>query len=186
MDLPDWFAPIILTMKRSVAAFREAEVPYLLAGSLACWARGGPPPGHDLDFVVKPDDAERAQRALVEAGMRAETPPEGWLLKVWDDDVLVDVIFAPTGLEVTDEMLARGDELRLLAITTRVMALDDVLASKLLALDEHALDFGKLLGIARAVREQVDWEALRARTGHSPFAQAFFTLAEGLAIAPPR
>ena len=54
-------------MKRSVAAFRAGDVPYLLGGSLACWARGGPPPGHDLDFVVKPEDAERALALLPEA-----------------------------------------------------------------------------------------------------------------------
>jgi hypothetical protein len=185
MVAPEGFEEIIVAMKRSVAAFRAADVPYLLGGSLACWARGGPPPGHDLDFVVKPEDAERALAALVETGMRPERPPEGWLLKAWDGDVLVDVIFAPTGLEVDDEMMVRGDVLRLLAVDTRVMALDDVLASKLLALDEHALDLVGLLGIARAVREQVDWPALRARTEHSPFARAFFTLVEGLDIAGP-
>jgi hypothetical protein len=118
--------------------------------------------------------------------MREERPPEEWLVKAWDGDVLVDVIFAPTGLEVTDEVLARGDEMRLLSITTRVMALEDVLASKLLALDEHSLEYTKLLRVARAVREQIDWDALRARTAPSPFAQAFFTLAEGLGVAPTR
>jgi hypothetical protein len=184
VDLPEYFLPIVATMKRSVAAFREAEVPYLLGGSLACWARGGPPPEHDLDFMVKPEDADRAVAALVGIGMRAETPPEEWLCKVWDGDVLVDVIFAPTGIDVDDEVLARGEDMRLLAISTRVMALEDVLASKLLALDEHALDYGKLLRVARALREQIDWEALRERTAGSPFAQAFFTLAEGLEIAP--
>ena len=27
---------------RGAAALREAEVPFMLCGSLACWARGGP------------------------------------------------------------------------------------------------------------------------------------------------
>jgi hypothetical protein len=32
------------------------------------------------------------------------------------------------------------------------------------------------------VREQVDWDAVRGRTAHSPYAAAFFTLAEGLGV----
>ena len=81
------FDYIDATLKKSVAAFREADVPALLGGSLAVWARGGPETHHDLDFVVKPADAERALQALEGAGMAAERPPEGWLLKARDGDV---------------------------------------------------------------------------------------------------
>src|SRR5947209_20371181 len=84
------FKQIEATLKRSIAAFRDAEVPALLGGSLAIWARGGPETRHDLDFMVKPQDAERALDALEAIGMRAERPPEGWLFKAWDGDVLVD------------------------------------------------------------------------------------------------
>jgi len=43
--------------------------------------------------------------------MRPERPPEEWLLKAWDGDVLVDVIFETVEGEVTDEHIARGEEL---------------------------------------------------------------------------
>jgi hypothetical protein len=59
-----------------------------------------------------------------------------------------------------------------------------VMATKLLALTEHSLRYEGLLQIARALREQIDWQAVRARTGHSPFARAFFVLLEGLDILP--
>jgi hypothetical protein len=179
------FKDIEATLKRSVAAFRDANVPALLAGSLAVWARGGPETRHDLDFVVKPDDAERALQALEEAGMKPERPPEGWLYKAWDGDVLVDVIFAPRGLVVDDELLARGEEREVMAIAIRLMAIEDVLTSKLMAIDEHSADYSKLLLMTRTLREQIDWRALRERTRESPFAIAFFTLAEQLSIAPP-
>src|SRR4051812_6006086 len=185
-DVPDHpFNDIEATLKRCVAAFREAGIPALLAGSLAVWARGGPETRHDLDFVVKPSDAERALQALTEAGMKAETPPEGWLLKAWDGDVLVDVIYEPRGLVVDDDLIARGEEREVMAIGIRLMALEDVLTSKLMALDEHSADYSQLLLMTRTLREQIDWGALRARTGSSPFAKAFFTLAEELSIAPP-
>jgi len=172
------------SLKKTVAALREAHVPFLLGGSLAVWARGGPETHHDLDFVIKPEDADRALAVLEDAGMRPEKPPEEWLHKAWDGDVLVDLIFAPRGLEVTDEVIERGELLHVIGITIPVMAIEDVLATKLMALHEHQLDYTSLLRIARAVREQIDWAALRARTAHSPYAAAFFVLCEELGIVP--
>jgi predicted nucleotidyltransferase len=178
------FADIERTLKRATAALRDAGVPFLLGGSLASWARGGPETRHDLDLIVKEEDAERGLEVLAQTGMRPERPPEGWLFKAWDGDVQVDLIFAPKGLEMTDEVIERGEEMEVLAIRIRVMALEDVLATKLLALDEHSLDYSSLLQIVRALREQIDWEAVRERTNSSPYAKPFFVLVEELGIAP--
>jgi hypothetical protein len=115
--------------------------------------------------------------------MRPEHPPEEWLLKAWHGDVLIDLIHGPRGLPITDEVLARSCVRSLSALRVPVMALEDVLTTKLLSLDEHQLDLSWLLQISRAVREQVDWEALRKRTDASPYAAAFFTLVERLGIA---
>jgi len=180
----DGFAKIEHALKRSAAALRDADVPFLLGGSLASWARGGPESHHDLDLMIKPEDAERALDALVQAGMRAEDPPEEWLVKAWDGDVLVDLIFGPKGLPMTDEVIARGEVIAVLGMDMRVMALEDMLTTRLMALSEHALRYEGLLRIARALREQIDWQAVRDRTASSPFARAFFVLAEGLEILP--
>jgi Uncharacterised nucleotidyltransferase len=180
------FGELVATLKKTVAALREAKVPYLLGGGLAIWARGGPERDHDLDFLVKEGDGERALQALVDAGMKPERPPEGWLFKAYDENgVLVDLIFHPTDNPVTDEMLSRGEELEVMAIKVNVVAAGDVLVSKLLALREHGLDYDTLVEMTRAVREQVDWDDVRRRTEHSPFARAFFTLAEGLELIEP-
>jgi len=170
------------SLKKAVAALRDADIPFLLGGSLAVWARGGPETRHDLDFVIKPEDADRAMAVLADAGMRPETPPEEWLRKAWDGDVLIDVIHAPRGLDVTDAVIERGDMLHVVGITIPVMAIEDVLATKLMALHEHELDYTSLLRIVRAVREQVDWASLRRRTQGSPYAAAFFVLCEELGI----
>lgn len=170
------FAAMEATLKKAAAALRDARVPFLLGGSLACWVRGGPESRKDLDFMVKPEDAERALEALSSVGMRAERPPEGWLLKAWDGEILVDLIFHPIGLEITDEVIERGDELNVFSITMPVMSLEDVIATKLLALSDHALDYESLLQISRAVREQVNWAEVRTRTEESPYARAFFAL----------
>jgi hypothetical protein len=184
MTEPDHaFQTIEESLKKAVAALREADVPFLMAGSLASWARGGPETRHDLDFIVKPDDAEAALAALESTGMRPERPPEEWLFKAWDGEVLIDLIFEPRGLQVDDELLGRGESLHLLGITIPVLSIEDLMTTKLMALSEHSLDYSGLLAIARALREQIDWPTLRDRTRGSPFAQAFFVLVEQLGIA---
>jgi hypothetical protein len=169
--------------KRAVAALRKADIPFLLGGSLAAWARGGPQTRHDLDLMVKPEDAEAALEAFAEAGMRTDKPAEEWLYKAWDGDVLIDLIFEPSGLLVDDDLLARGEDLSVLSVTVCVMTLEDVLVTKLMSLDEHSLDYTGLLQIARPLREQVDWGEVRERTQDSPYAAPFFTLLEVLDLA---
>lgn len=171
------------TLKKTAAALREAGLPYLLAGSFASWARGGPEPRNDLDFVVRPEDADKAIEALVAAGMEEVENPEEWLGKVRDDNgVMVDVITRPAGLEVTDEVMQRGDDVEVVGMTFRVMALEDVLTTKLFAFKEHFLDYETVLEMARTLREQIDWDTLRERAGDYPYAKPFFVLAEELGV----
>jgi hypothetical protein len=178
------FSDIEATLKKAAAALNGAGVPFLLGGSLASWARGGPESRHDLDLMIKRADVERAVAALTAAGMRADDPPEEWLVKAWDGDVLVDLIFSPKGLTIDDEVIARGETMSVLSMQMRVMAIEDVLITKLMAITEHNLRYEGPLAIARSLREQIDWQHVRSATESSPFARAFFVLLEGLGILP--
>jgi predicted nucleotidyltransferase len=178
------FEQLLEAMKKSAGALREAGVPFVLGGGLACWARGAPKTEHDVDFLVRPQDAERAQQALAAAGMRTEKPPEGWLLKAYDGDVLVDLIFHPQGGPVGDELFDRAEDLEVHATRLKVAALEDVFVQKLLALTEQQPDYSSVLELARSLREQVDWDEVRERTSQSPFAKGYFTLLDELQIVP--
>lgn len=177
------FEDILGAMKRAAAALRDAEVPFMLAGGLASWARGGPPTEHDVDFMLKPEDVERAGKVLEAAGFDIEQPPEAWLRKAWLGEVLVDLIHQPVNTQVDDDMLGRADEIEVQAVSMPVMAADDILATKLLALSEHACDFESVLEVGRALREQIHWDEVRRRTAESPFARAYFVLAEDLGLS---
>ena len=178
------FPELIETMKKAGAALEAASVPVLLGGGLAAWARGGPPTDHDVDFFVREEHAEAGLEALAAAGMVTERPPEGWLFKAWDAETLVDLIFRPSGGAVDDAMFARASAIEVMAQTLQVASIDDVLATKVLALNEQQPDFRSVLEIARSLREQVDWEHVRSRVDRSPFGAAFMTLVERLRIAP--
>ena len=179
------FDDLLETLKRTAAVLREADVPFLLGGGLAVWARGGPETEHDLDLMVKPEDGDRALQAFQKAGLRTAKPPEAWLYKAWDGDTLVDIIFEPSGLEIDDAAFERSDELDVHAVRMKVMSLEDVMVTKLLSLGEHEVDYDNVLEVGRALREQVDWETVRERTSDSPYARAFFYLAAELDILEP-
>jgi hypothetical protein len=189
------FDEIEAALKRTSRVLEGAEIPFLLAGSLAGWARGGPETRNDLDLIVRPKDAERALEALAAEGMRTERPPEQWLFKAWDGDVLIDLIFellqiadetgATERYRVDDELFARGEDLKVFGVLMRAMSLEDLMTTKLLALEPNALDYGGSLAIARSLREEIDWQTVRERTDSSPYAAAFFKLVEELGVVEP-
>ncbi|HYQ11024.1 MAG TPA: nucleotidyltransferase [Gaiellaceae bacterium] len=177
------FEELLDAMKTGAGALQRHEIPFVLGGGLAAWARGGPKSEHDVDFMIKPEDADAALDAMEHAGLRTERPPEGWLYKAWHDNgALVDLIFAPSGGPITDETIARAPVLEVASLRVHVFTLEDVMTTKLLALTEQEPNFGQLLSYARALREQIDWDEVRDRSEASPFARAFFTLVEGLGI----
>ena len=178
------FSDLLTAMKRVAATLRDNGIEHALAGGLAIYARGGPESGHDVDFVLRHDDAERALDLLGAEGWKCERPPEGWLYKAYDEKgSLVDLIFSPNGRpEFVPEILERATEMEVYAITLKVMSAADVLATKLLAMKEHELDYESVLSIARACREQIDWDVLRAETQGHPYASAFFTLVGELGL----
>lgn len=185
MSDPDDLSPLDHTLRRAAAALTKAEIPFVLGGSVACWARGGPRVTNDVDMMIDPGDAEAALAALRDAGLAPQRPPESWLLKANDPDgVWVDLIFQPTGVTIDRGYIAGCEEMAVLAMQMRVMSVNDVLVSRLLAMDEHHLDYTSHLAIVRALREQIDWEALAARVGESPYARGFLGLVRELGIRP--
>lgn len=179
---PENFHSLLATMKRAGAALRESGVDHMLGGGLAIWARGGPPTDHDVDFLLREEDADRALDVLTEAGFSPERPPEHWLYKAWEGRNLVDLVFHPAGGPIGDEHFARASMMEVSAHRTLVASIDDVLVTKLLAISEQDPDFRAVLEISRALREQINWKSVARRTNGSPFARAFFALAEGLGI----
>jgi predicted nucleotidyltransferase len=177
------FDELIVAMKAAAGILNEAEVQFVLGGGLSAWARGGPRSEHDVDFLIKPEDADRALEAFDAAGWTTERPPEGWLYKTWHENgALVDLIFDPASGPITQEIIDRAHEGEVMALRAKVATLEDVLVSKLLAIREQELNFGSVLEWTRALREQIDWHEVRERTQGSPFAKAFFVLIEELGI----
>ena len=175
-------ADLIETTKLVAVTLKQARVPFALAGGFAVYARGGPPSVHDTDFFLQERDAAKAIDALTAAGFSHEDCPEDWLGKVFHDGRMVDLIHAMNGRPVDMAMLERASEVEVGSVRMPVLDATDIVVGKLLAFSAHHCDFAPLLAVVRALREQIDWDAVRQRTAGSAYATAFLVLTDGLAI----
>jgi hypothetical protein len=177
------FDELIEAMKAAAGILQQAEIPFVLGGGLSVWARGGPKSEHDVDLLLRPENAEQALSVFEAMGWTTERPPEGWLYKTWHSNgALVDLIFNPASGPITDEIIERAPIAEVMALRINVSTLEDVMTAKLMAITEQEPDYSAVLEWARALREQIDWDTVRQRTEASPFAKAFFTLVESLGV----
>jgi hypothetical protein len=172
------------TLKRVAATLKAAEVPFALGGSFAVYAHGGHSSDHDVDFLIREQDKEQALAELAKVGFRTEQPPEDWLVKVYDEDRMVDLIYRPVESPVTDETLQDTSQISVEAIFMPVVSATRLMVHKLLSYSQHHCDFATGLPVARSLREQIDWTRVRRETIGSPYAEAFLILLDRLDVVP--
>ena len=171
-------------LKRTAVALKEGDVPFALCGGYAAYVRGAPEPDHDADFLVPAAEAERAAKVLAEAGLDVQDPPEDWLVKVVQGGSFVDVLWRACGHPVETDLIDRAEVVPVLSVHMPVLRATDVVVTKLMTLDEHYCDFSRLLPVARALREQVDWDEVRREVAGNDFAVVFLALLARLRVLP--
>jgi hypothetical protein len=172
-------------LKRVATTLKEIGVPFALAGGYAAWARGGPEPDHDVDFLVSPDDCDKVAGMLAEHGLQIVRPPEDWLFKVFTDDAMVDILYRAAGSSDVHPALQRATEIEVLSVWMPVLSATDILLQKLFVLGERYCDLGAVLPSARALREQVDWDTVRSGVAGNPYAEVTLELLERLEVIAP-
>src|ERR1044072_3161227 len=109
-------AGLATTLKRVAATLKQAEIPFALGGSFAVYAHGGHSSDPDVDFLLREQDKGRAPSELAAVGFTTEQPPEDWLVKVFEEGRMVDLIYRPVESPVTDETLHDTDQISVEAI----------------------------------------------------------------------
>jgi hypothetical protein len=175
---------LVNTLKKVASVLKQAEIPFALGGSFAVYAHGGHSSDHDVDFLIREQDKERALAELDAVGFTAEQPPEDWLVKVFDEGRMVDLIYRPVESPVTDATLEDTVMRPVEAIHMPVLSATQLMIHKLLSFTQHYCDFARGLPVARSLREQIDWDRVRAETAHSPYAEAFLMLLDRLDVVP--
>jgi hypothetical protein len=85
---------------------------------------------------------------------------------------------------VETDLIDRAENLPVLSVHMPVLTATDIVVTKLMALDEHYCDFSRMLPVARALREQVDWAEVRRAVADNPFAAVFLELLDRLDVVP--
>lgn len=177
---------ILEAAKRVGSLLKAGGVPFALAGGVAAYAHGAMVRlQHDVDFCVRPEDADTVTHVLRSAGLEVFRPPEDWLLKSRCLGQDVDLIMELTKRPVSDELLGRAEVLSVDSVHMPVLAATDLVSSLLGAFSEHHCDFGAVLLVVRPLREKVDWARVRAERGGAPMPAAFLYLLERLQVIEP-
>lgn len=169
-------------LKTVAVALKQGDAPFALAGGYALWARGGPEPDHDVDFLIAEEDAARVAAMLAEEDLKVVQPPEDWLFKVFVDGAMVDLLFRTSGEPVSRDRFESVDSIEVESVQMPVLDATQLMIDKLNALEEHACDLSKVLPSARAVREQVEWREVVDGTRDNDFAVAALFLFDRLGI----
>jgi predicted nucleotidyltransferase len=153
-------------LRQVVKAMDAAHLDYVLIGGIAIAALSRPRWTHDIDIMVRPEDALPALEALAGAGMETEQTDMSWLFKAFYGTVLIDVIFRSHGdLYLDDEMVRRSNTLGFRGEEVRVIAPEDLLVFKALVHDEHSPRHWHD-ALALIARCDLDWEYVLHRARH--------------------
>jgi hypothetical protein len=169
-------------LKTVAVALKGSGVPFALMGGYAAWARGGPEPDHDVDFLVADEDADHVAQYLADQDLDVVQPPEDWLFKVFCNGAMVDIIHGPVGGAAQRQQVEQASLMEVLSVEMPVLEATELVVHKLNALDEHYCDVAKVLPVLRALREQVDWERVARETAENDFAAAVLFLLHRLGI----
>jgi hypothetical protein len=173
-------------LKTVAVALKRSGVPFALMGGYAAWARGGPEPEHDVDFLVAEQDADHVAQFLADQGLDVVQPPEDWLFKVFTGGAMVDVIHGPVGADAERSDVERATTMQVLSVEMPVLEATELVIHKLASLDEHYCDLAAVLPVLRALREQVDWERVERETAGNDVAAAVLFLSRRLGIVEDR
>ena len=179
MTVDEWEGEVEVSRETFLRVVEEVEgalrpVPHLFLGGVASQALGRPRWTHDVDLIVRPEDADEAVRTLAAAGFRTQRTDPAWLYKALKDEVLVDLVFRSQGpgdhpsVTLDREMLARARRADVDGFTVPVVAPEDLALIKCLVFKEHTpRHWHDALAVLR--RDDLDWGYLgrRARQ-HDP------------------
>lgn len=148
-------------------AVTSAGIAYVLIGGLASTVWGRPRWTHDIDFLVRPNDARKTLEALELAGFKTNETDSTWLFKAIKDGVLVDVLFKMMGdIYLDDDMLAHARPAEIYGATLPVVAPEDLIVIKVSAFaEEMPRHWWDALGLAAA--SDLDWDYLQRRSMRS-------------------
>ena len=150
--------------------FEERRVPYAIAGAFALQEHTGiRRDTKDLDLFLTSENALRALAILREEGFRCEICDPVWLFKAHRDGFFVDLITGMSNatIVVEDEWIRRAKPAIVHAVQSRVLAAEELLASKLFVTRRERFDGADIAHVIYATQGRLDWQRILQLIGEN-------------------
>lgn len=152
-----------LLFREVLARLEEEQLPFAVSGAVALQQHTGICRfTKDLDIFVPPPEANRALRILAKEGFRCEVYDPVWLAKAWRDDFFVDIITGMSNgaITVDSEWIRRSHPSTVLGVPTRVLAPEELIASKLFITRRERFDGADIVHVIYALRGKLQWQRI--------------------------
>jgi hypothetical protein len=150
--------------------FREAlelmmrhNVPFAVSGAFALHEHTGIwRDTKDLDLFLPTAAMQSALKNFQDAGFETELRDPVWLGKAWRNGYFVDLITGMSNavLQVDESWIERSQQAQVLGISTRVLAAEELIASKIFVTRRERFDGADVADVIYATRDSLDWNRI--------------------------
>ncbi|MGA9354481.1 MAG: nucleotidyltransferase [Terriglobales bacterium] len=166
---PFWIPPQQQLLFREILDLLESRnIPYAVAGAFALQAHTGiHRDTKDLDLFMTAETASVALKLLNEEGFRCEVCDPVWLFKAHRGGFFVDLITGMSNavLVVDDSWIKRAKPAVIHDVQTRVLAAEELLASKLFVTRRERFDGVDIAHVIYGTRGKIDWQRVLVLAG---------------------
>jgi len=143
----------------------RCRVPYVVSGAFALqvhtgiWRRT-----KDLDLFLAPEDVPAALRCLRKSGFRCESTDPVWLYKARRNGFFVDLITGMSNAVITVDRswIENARPAFIFNVRARVLAAEELLASKLFVVRRERFDGADIAHIVYASQGKLNWDRVFA------------------------
>jgi hypothetical protein len=147
--------------------FREAlelmkarKIPFAVSGAFAIHEHTGIwRDTKDLDLFLPASELQSALREFQNAGFESELRDPVWLGKAWNNGFFVDLITGMSNavIRVDQSWIDRAQVAEVLGIQARVLAPEELIASKIFVTRRERFDGADVAHVIYATRDTLDW-----------------------------
>lgn len=151
-----------------LTALEEKKVPFVVSGAFALQKHTGIYRStKDLDVFLEAQDVPRALAHLQEHGFECEVRDPVWLAKAHRDGFFVDLITGMSNavIVVDSSWIARAHPATVFGVPTRVLAPEELIASKLFVTRRERFDGADIAHVIYGTRGDIDWQRVLHLTG---------------------
>jgi Nucleotidyl transferase of unknown function (DUF2204) len=161
---PDFLPDAVDCYRGALHCLREAEIPFAIAGAFALHKHTGIwRVTKDLDIILEARSVPNALAHLRQHGFSTQIEDPVWLAKAFRGDYFVDLITALGNavLIVDSTWIDRAEPFTLFDVPCRVMAAEEIIASKIFVSRRERFDGADVAHLIRAGGRRLDWNRLR-------------------------